>query len=100
MIRVELIHGPAKAKAAAIAWLDRVMEPGAEIPASVVLRMAKVAGISRASLLRAKARQRITSEKVRGRSGSTWTWKRPNSPSPIRDVVHPTPAVPSLTTGL
>jgi hypothetical protein len=82
MIRIELIRGSRRAVAAAIGWLDEVMPPGTEMPAATVLGLATQAGISRASLLRAKAAcQFIVSEKACGRRWGSWTWKRDNSPS-------------------
>jgi hypothetical protein len=73
MIRIELTQGPAKARELASALIERVLPPGNSLPAAVVLRLARDAGISRSSLLRAKARKQIVSNRARGRRGA-WTW--------------------------
>lgn len=77
MIHIELIRGPRNAVVVATAWLDAMLAPGEEIRAATIIRLAKEAGISRASLLRSKACQRVRSTKTRGRQWGPWTWRRP-----------------------
>jgi hypothetical protein len=80
MVHIELIRGPARAKANAVVWLEAVLPVGSHIRAATILRLAREAGISRASLLRAKACQRVESQKTCGCQRGPWTWFRPNSP--------------------
>lgn len=93
MIRIELIRGPANATATAVAWLNKVLPRGANVPAATIIRAAREAGISRASLLRAKACQGIVSEKACGCRRGKWTWFRPKSPFIGEDlaIVVPVP---------
>lgn len=80
MIRLELILPPAKAKTAAIAFLDRVLPPGAVAPAAEMQRLAREAGISRQSLSRAKLCLQVGSVKTCGRQRGFWLWERPTAP--------------------
>lgn len=80
MIRIELIRGPAKAKSAAVAFLNRVLPPGAAAPAAVIRGLAAEEGISRQSLSRAKISQQVQSVKTRGRAHGSWLWIRPIAP--------------------